>query len=182
MPLTIQAEHLMFAKNDMNSPVKIIDFGVATVHKPGDAPMTAFAGSLRSVAPEVVKRSYGRECDLWSIGVITYFLLTQNMPFNGATSNEVFQKIVSGRFFYPKWTETGLSEESKDFIDRLIVVDPRKRLTARQALNHPWIRGKKIRSRSQQQMKMMVSKSKALVPRASRAIVSRTSRRRQGYH
>lgn len=131
-------------KNDTESEVKIIDFGVATVHNPGDPPLTAFAGSVRSVAPEVVKRSYGRECDLWSVGVITYFLLTQQMPFNGPTNDVVFQKIVSGKFFYPQWAMTGLSPEVKHFINSLLVVDPRARMTARQALTHPWIRGKKI--------------------------------------
>ena len=118
---------------------------MSTIHKPGDAPLTAFAGSVRSVAPEVVKRRYGRECDLWSTGVITYFLLTQQMPFNGGTSDDIFAKIVAGNFYYPQWAMTGLTEEAKDFINRLIVVDPRERMTAEQGLTHPWIRGKKIR-------------------------------------
>ncbi|KAL7526983.1 hypothetical protein ACHAXR_001744 [Thalassiosira sp. AJA248-18] len=73
----IQAEHIMLSNDDINSPVKIIDFGLATTHRASDPPMTAFAGSAFTVAPEVVKRSYGKECDLWSVGVITYFLLTQ---------------------------------------------------------------------------------------------------------
>ncbi|KAL7527707.1 hypothetical protein ACHAXR_002088 [Thalassiosira sp. AJA248-18] len=142
----LKAEHLMFSGSDINSTIKIIDFGVATVHKRGDAPMTAFAGSLRSMAPEVIKRSYGRECDIWSVGIITYFLLMQQFPFDSPSGNqnEIFQKIVSGNFYYPKWAEMGISDGAKDFIDRLIVVDPRKRLTAKQALaGHAWIRNKK---------------------------------------
>jgi len=145
----LKAEHLMFSSNDVNSVIKIIDFGVATLHKPGDDPLTAFAGSLRSVAPEVVKRCYGRECDLWSVGIITYFLLIQKMPFNGQSQNEIFKKIVTGKFYYPQWAATGISEESKHFIDCLLVVDPKKRLTVRQALTHPWIRNKRIGQQTQ---------------------------------
>lgn len=143
IPFVKKADHIIFSGNDVNSAIKIIDFGVSTIHKPGDAPLTAFAGSVRSVAPEVVKRSYGRECDLWSTGVITFFLLTQQMPFNGGTSNDIFAKIVAGCFYYPQWAMTGLTEEAKDFINRLIVVDRRKRMTAEQGLYHPWIRRKK---------------------------------------
>jgi calcium-dependent protein kinase len=145
-PIVVQkAEHIIFSGNDFNSAIKIIDFGVSKIHKPGDAPLTAFAGSVRSVAPEVVKRNYGRECDLWSTGVITFFLLTQQMPFNGVTSDDIFAKIVAGRFYYPQWALAGLTEEAKDFINRLIVVDSRKRMTAEQGLTHTWIRGKKNR-------------------------------------
>ena len=138
--LCIQAEHIMLAKDDINSQVKIIDFGLATIHGPNDPPMTAFAGSAFTVAPEVIKRSYGKECDMWSVGIIAYFLLTSRMPFHAKSDKEIFQKIINGEYRFPAWTETGLSEEAKDFIDELIVVDPKRRMTAKQALNHIWIR------------------------------------------
>ena len=87
----------MLSNDDANSsPLKIIDFGLATMHDPrSDPPMTVreFAGSAFMVAPEVMKRSYGKECDLWSVGVIAYFLLTQKMPFNAKSDKEIFQKI-----------------------------------------------------------------------------------------
>ena len=62
------------------------------------------------------------------------------MPFNGRSNDETFKKIQSGVVYYPKWTVKGLSEDAKDFIERLLVVNPKKRLTARQALSHKWIR------------------------------------------
>jgi len=136
----LKAEHIMLAKDDINSQVKIIDFGLAAIHGPNDPPMTAFAGSAFTVAPEVIKRSYGKECDMWSVGIIAYFLLTLRMPFNAKSDKEIFQKIINGEYRYPAWTETGLSKDAKDFIDRLIVVDPKRRMTAKQALNHIWIR------------------------------------------
>ncbi len=149
----VQSEHIVFKTEDINSPIKIIDFGVATVHRPGDAPLTAFAGSVRSVAPEIIKGKYGMECDLWSIGVIVFFILTQEMPFDGQSSDKIFQQIVSGIFYYPQWTATGLTEGAKHFIDHLLLVDPRRRMTAKEALSHSWIRGN--------QMRQMVVRSQA---------------------
>jgi len=168
----LKAEHIMLSNSDINSsPIKIIDFGLAIRHDPRiDPPMTAFAGSAFTVAPEVVKQSYGKECDLWSVGVITYFLLTQKMPFNAKTDREIFQKIVTGAYGFPQWTETGLSEEAKDFIDRLLVVDPKRRLTAKQALSHLWIRKHNHASlmdsiNSQELLALVPVKEKAIVVR-----------------
>lgn len=63
-----QAEHIMMKTTGSKTTVKIIDFGLAVVHNPGDPPLTAFAGSACTVAPEVIQRQYGKEIDLWSIG------------------------------------------------------------------------------------------------------------------
>jgi len=134
----------MFSKKDLDSDVKIIDFGVSTIHMPNAQPLNAFAGSLRSVAPEVIKRSYDRACDLWSVGVTTYFLLTQTMPFEGENQNKVFQRIVSGYYRFPPSAARELSEEAKSFIDCLLQVDVRRRMSARVALTHPWLRGCKV--------------------------------------
>ena len=134
----------MLSEDDINSPIKIIDFGLATIHSPNDPPMTALAGSAFTLAPEVLKRSYGRECDLWSVGVISYFLLTSQVPFNAKSDKEIFAKIVLGRYSFPPWAEGGLTETAKDFIGWLIVVDPNQRMTAKRALSHPWIRAKML--------------------------------------
>lgn len=85
-----------------------------------------------------IKRSYDKMCDLWSCGVISYFLLTRGVPFNAPTDKQIFEKILSGQFGYPQ--KNGISEEAKDFVDKLLVVNPKKRMTAKQALAHSWIR------------------------------------------
>jgi serine/threonine protein kinase len=132
----------MLSEDGINSHIKIIDFGLAMIHGPNDPPMTALAGSAFTVAPEVLKRSYGRECDLWSVGVIAYFLLTSQVPFNAKSDKEIFAKILNGRYSFPSWAEAGLAKMAKDFIGKLIVVDPKQRMTAKRALSHPWIRTK----------------------------------------
>ena len=130
----------MIKTNGAKTTVKIIDFGLAIVHKPEDPPLTAFAGSAFTIAPEVIQRQYGREVDLWSVGIITYFLLTHLMPFNAHSNEEMFKKIQSGVFYYPRWAKDGLSANAKDFIERLLIVNPKKRMTAKQALSHKWVR------------------------------------------
>lgn len=126
---------MMLSHNDINSSIKIIDFGLATIHGPNDPPLTALAGSALTLAPEVIKRSYGKECDLWSVGVIYYFLLTSCMPFNAKTDEEIFAKIVEGKYSYPEWARWGLTEKAKDLVGRLLMVDPKRRLNAKQALS-----------------------------------------------
>ena len=77
----------MLCEDNLSCRVVIIDWGLATIHSDGDPPMTAFAGSAFSVAPEVIRRSYDKMCDLWSCGVITYFLLTRGMVSGISTSS-----------------------------------------------------------------------------------------------
>ncbi len=129
----------MLSREDITSPIKIIDFGLATIHGPNDPPLTALAGSAFTIAPEVISRSYGKSCDLWSVGVIAYFLLTSCMPFNAKSDEEIFAKILEGKYSYPQSARWGLSEKAKDFIGRLLVVDPKRRVNAKQALDDVWI-------------------------------------------
>lgn len=129
----------MLSSEDITSPIKIIDFGLATIHGPNDPPLTALAGSAFTIAPEVISRSYGKSCDLWSVGVIAYFLLTSCMPFNAKSDEEIFAKILEGKYSYPQWARWGLSEKAKDFIGRLLVVDPKRRVNAKQVLNDVWV-------------------------------------------
>lgn len=82
---------------------------------------------------------YGKEVDLWSVGVIMYILLCGFPPFYAEDDDEAFDQIIAGVFEYPDpyWTE--ISMEAKDLINHLLVVDSASRYTAKQALQHPWI-------------------------------------------
>lgn len=97
----------------------------------------------RYVAPEVLTNTgYGPGVDLWSIGVITYILLCGFPPFYGDTIPEMFEQIMSGKFDFPAEYWGSISSNAKDFISKLLVVDTKKRLTAQQALDHPWLKPK----------------------------------------
>ena len=81
--------------------LKLIDFGLARKHKPGTAPMKTFTGSPSFVAPEVIARKYDNMCDMFSVGVTAYFLLTGMLPFDGPTDQETFDLISVGKFKFP---------------------------------------------------------------------------------
>lgn len=104
--------------------------------------MVTACGSTLYIAPEVLTakssgKGYGRECDLWAVGVMTYILLCCRPPFSGATSFDIGQSIRKGVFSYPDYAL--VSEEAQELIAGLLEIDPAKRLTAKEALQTSWI-------------------------------------------
>eukprot|EP00668_Euglena_longa_P022124 GGOE01027520.1.p1 GENE.GGOE01027520.1~~GGOE01027520.1.p1 ORF type:complete len:496 (+),score=127.79 GGOE01027520.1:119-1606(+) len=126
------------------SAVKIADFGFArSVGDPDD--LTRCCGTPYYIAPEVLQCGYfhtggpyGTQVDMWSLGVVGYIILTGRPPFQAAKRAELFNNIVRGKWSLPLTLD--LSEAGQDFLQKLLVVDPKERYTARQALEHPWIR------------------------------------------
>lgn len=134
----IKPEHFLLSTDDRETQkIKLIDFGLARKHKCGAAPMKTFTGSPSFVAPEVITRRYDRMCDMFSVGVTAFFLLTGMLPFDGPTDDETFELISRGIFKFP--SSFFLSNEAKDFITNLLMVDPKKRMSAERALSHPWL-------------------------------------------
>ena len=87
-------------------------------------------GTPYYVAPEVLEGIYGKQCDLWAVGVITFVLLTGEPPFNGKTEAEVFHKIKSCDYDFLDKAWTNISDNSKDFIRKLLISDQNQRMTA----------------------------------------------------
>ncbi|PIA46429.1 hypothetical protein AQUCO_01500160v1 [Aquilegia coerulea] len=135
----LKPENFLFTSKDENSQLKAIDFGLSDFVKP-DERLNDIVGSAYYVAPEVLHRSYSTEADVWSIGVIAYILLCGSRPFWARTESGIFRAVLKAdpSFDEPPWPS--LSSEGKDFVKRLLNKDPRKRMTAAQALSHPWIR------------------------------------------
>jgi len=92
--------------------------------------MHTIAGTPYFIAPEVLKGDYGLECDIWSLGVVLYMILSGKYPFDGSGRAEVFAKIQSGVFEFPQSVFAKVSEDCKDLIRKMITVDRKKRLTA----------------------------------------------------
>lgn len=102
--------------------------------------LSTSCGTPSYVSPEILKgERYGLAVDMWSIGVITYILLCGYAPFASRNQTELFRSIVSGKYYFdsPYWD--GVSAQARDLIAKLLVVEPRKRATAAEILNHPWL-------------------------------------------
>ncbi|KAL3823285.1 hypothetical protein ACHAXA_003433, partial [Cyclostephanos tholiformis] len=137
----LKPENILFETADEDSPAKIIDFGLARRHVAHEAPMSNVTGTPYYIAPEVLRRQYDKSCDMWSLGVIAYVLLCGYPPFNGRDDDDIHRSILRGWYCFPSREWGGVSREALDFIRRLLEKDTKKRMTAEQALMHPWITG-----------------------------------------
>lgn len=123
---------------DVWSPLKLIDFGLSTHFTPGHR-LSRVVGSSYYVAPEVLKKSYTEACDLWSLGVIVYMLLSGAPPFYGKNDEAIKASIVQGDYTFPHELFRDVSDEGMAFVSTLLSYNIEYRYTAEQALTHPWL-------------------------------------------
>ncbi|KAL8188559.1 hypothetical protein R6Q57_029847 [Mikania cordata] len=135
----LKPENFLFSTKHEDSPLKVIDFGLSDFTKP-DQRLNDIVGSAYYVAPEVLHRSYNVEADIWSIGVITYILLCGSRPFFARTESGIFRSVLRADPNLNDSPWPTVTPEAKDFVRRLLNKDHRKRMTASQALTHPWLR------------------------------------------
>ncbi|CAL9048301.1 calcium/calmodulin-dependent serine/threonine-protein kinase 1 [Musa acuminata AAA Group] len=135
----LKPENFLFATKDEKSTLKAIDFGLSDLVKP-DERLNDIVGSAYYVAPEVLHRSYGTEADMWSIGVIAYILLCGSRPFWARSESGIFRAVLKAEPTFDEAPWPSLSSQAKDFVKKLLNKDYRKRMSAAQALCHPWLR------------------------------------------
>ncbi|XP_078180405.1 calcium-dependent protein kinase 3-like [Carex rostrata] len=138
----LKPENFLFANKKENSPLKAIDFGLSIFFKPGER-FSEIVGSPYYMAPEVLKRNYGPEIDIWSAGVILYILLCGVPPFWAETEQGVAQAILRGNIDFKREPWPNVSENAKDLVRRMLEPDPKLRLTAKQVLEHTWLQNAK---------------------------------------
>ena len=143
----LKPENIMIEENtkDGNIQIKIIDFGTATFYEKENC--KKIIGTPYYMAPEVIGHNYNERCDLWSLGVIMYVLLKGKFPFGGKEKEQIFENIKKGIYDIKSPPFDRVSEEAKDLIRRLLVIDPSKRITAGDALNHPFFIKNKIKDK-----------------------------------
>eukprot|EP00585_Thalassiosira_rotula_P007482 CAMPEP_0196143056 /NCGR_PEP_ID=MMETSP0910-20130528/12588_1 /TAXON_ID=49265 /ORGANISM="Thalassiosira rotula, Strain GSO102" /LENGTH=446 /DNA_ID=CAMNT_0041404449 /DNA_START=371 /DNA_END=1711 /DNA_ORIENTATION=+ len=124
---------------DVWSPLKLIDFGLSTHYTPGHR-LSRVVGSSYYVAPEVLKKSYTEACDLWSLGVIVYMLLSGAPPFYGKNDEAIKASIVHGEYQFPHELFRDVSDDAMAFVSCLLSYSIEYRYTAEQALTHPWLK------------------------------------------
>ncbi|WOL04815.1 Calcium-dependent protein kinase 13 [Canna indica] len=138
----LKPENFLFASKKENSPLKAIDFGLSIFFKPGER-FSEIVGSPYYMAPEVLKRNYGPEIDIWSAGVILYILLCGVPPFWAETEQGVAQAILRGIIDFKREPWPSISESAKNLVCQMLEPDPRLRLTAKQVLEHHWLQNAK---------------------------------------
>ncbi|WZZ52906.1 hypothetical protein YC2023_053013 [Brassica napus] len=129
----LKPENFLFANKKENSPLKAIDFGLSIFFKPGEK-FSEIVGSPYYMAPEVLKRSYGPEIDIWSAGVILYILLCGVPPFWAESEQGVAQAILRGIIDFKREPWPNISETAKNLVRQMLEPDPKRRLTAKQVI------------------------------------------------
>ncbi|KAG6748257.1 hypothetical protein POTOM_048173 [Populus tomentosa] len=135
----LKPENFLFTSGSEDADMKLIDFGLSDFIRP-DERLNDIVGSAYYVAPEVLHRSYSLEADIWSIGVITYILICGSRPFWARTESGIFRAVLRSDPNFEDLPWPSVTPEAKDFVKRLLNKDYRKRMTAVQALTHPWLR------------------------------------------
>ncbi|XP_015897254.1 calcium-dependent protein kinase 13 isoform X1 [Ziziphus jujuba] len=138
----LKPENFLFANKKENSPLKAIDFGLSIFFKPGER-FSEIVGSPYYMAPEVLKRNYGPEIDIWSAGVILYILLCGVPPFWAESEQGVAQAILRGLIDFKRDPWPNISDSAKSLVRQMLEPDPKLRLTAKQVLEHPWLQNAK---------------------------------------
>ncbi|MFS7914998.1 putative protein kinase CAMK-CDPK family [Helianthus anomalus] len=186
----LKPENFLFGNKKETAPLKAIDFGLSVFFQPGQI-FSEIVGSPYYMAPEVLKRNYGSEVDVWSAGVILYILICGVPPFWAETEQGVAQAIIRSVINFKRDPWPKVSDNVKDLVKKMLEPDPKSRLTAQQVLEHPWLNSKKapnvplgdiVKSRLKQFSVMNKLKKQALRVVAEHLSVEEVAGIRQDFH
>ncbi|KAM7012227.1 calcium/calmodulin-dependent protein kinase type IV [Tautogolabrus adspersus] len=178
----LKPENLLYADLSLDAPLKIADFGLSKIID-DQVTMKTVCGTPGYCAPEILRgNAYGPEVDMWSVGVILYILLCGFEPFFDPRGDQyMYSRILNCdyEFVSPWWDDVSLN--AKDLVSKLIVLDPHKRLSVREALQHPWVLGKAARFSHMDttQRKLQEFNARRKLKAAMKAVVA-TSRMHEG--
>jgi calcium-dependent protein kinase len=137
---TVKFENILFESLDDEAEIKIVDFGLSKKFVNTEiGQMHEGVGTLYSMAPQVLLGMYSSEADMWSVGVITYMLLSSHMPFFDKNRSVMIERIMWADYNFKKDYWNNISDEAKDLINKLLLLDPQERLDGAGALKHKWL-------------------------------------------
>lgn len=136
----LKLENFLFEAKNSSSPLILIDFGLSKQFEPNEK-LTQRVGSCYYTAPEVLNGKYDYRCDVWSLGVLCYMLLSGSPPFYGKSVDDVYAATLQQEAVFPDKKFKHVSGVCMDFMKRLLVKDPNQRMTTAEALAHPFISG-----------------------------------------
>ncbi|XP_039532460.1 calcium/calmodulin-dependent protein kinase type II subunit beta isoform X19 [Pimephales promelas] len=136
----LKPENLLLASKCKNAAVKLADFGLAIEVQGDQQAWFGFAGTPGYLSPEVLrKEAYGKPVDIWACGVILYILLVGYPPFWDEDQHKLYQQIKAGAYDFPSPEWDTVTPEAKNLINQMLTINPGKRITAQEALKHPWV-------------------------------------------
>lgn len=136
----LKPDNFLFSSKSPGAEIKIIDFGMS-IKQLDLQQMSSFVGTPYYLAPEVIAGNYGAECDIWSLAVVMFVLLSGQQPFGGETLTEIMQRISRADYEFDREAWDPVSPEAKDLITKMMVVRPSKRISLPAALAHAWFNG-----------------------------------------
>jgi calcium/calmodulin-dependent protein kinase I len=141
----MKPKNLLLMSDDNDSYIKLADFGFAArVHTPKS--LSKQCGTPFFVAPEILMRKgYDQAADMWSVGCIIYLLLSGNLPFMGRSQKELFRKIVAGTYDFDDAEWVDISDDAKDLVRKLLIMNPDERISASDAVRHKWLKASRDR-------------------------------------
>lgn len=151
----LKPQNVLFCNDSPDSPVKVVDFGISKIFDPSLSnlqnelnegvnkfkKMDSQIGTLYFISPEVIKGNYNEKCDIWSLGIILYYLLCGYPPFVGANDNQLVKSILEEKLTFPKEQWKNISESAKDLLSHMLCPE-KKRITAKEVMNHKWFKTK----------------------------------------
>ena len=152
----LKPQNILFYDESPNSQIKVVDFGISKIFDPSLTnlqndinnsgnnklkKMDSTIGTMHFFSPEVIKGSYNEKCDIWSLGIILYFLLCGYPPFAGDNDNQIIQNILTSKLTFPKTEWKNVSDSAKDLISHMLCPE-KKRISAKEIMNHKWFKSK----------------------------------------
>uniref|UniRef100_A0A671R9Q7 calcium/calmodulin-dependent protein kinase n=1 Tax=Sinocyclocheilus anshuiensis TaxID=1608454 RepID=A0A671R9Q7_9TELE len=136
----LKPENLLLASKMKGAAVKLADFGLAIEVQGDQQAWFGFAGTPGYLSPEVLRKDpYGKPVDIWACGVVLYILLVGYPPFWDEDQHKLYQQIKAGAYDFPSPEWDTVTPEAKNLINQMLTINPAKRITAEQALKHPWV-------------------------------------------
>lgn len=135
----LRAENIIIERRKSGDMVKIINFGLSLNFNDPSSLRKDIVGQAHFMAPEIMKKKYDFKCDIWSIGVLLYTLLSGKPPFNGKNDEEILQNVLDRPLKFPGeiWRDR-ISKDAKELLKLMLEKDPAQRCNAAQALQQPW--------------------------------------------
>lgn len=134
----LKPDNFLYVSKEPEADIKVVDFGMATGFSTTGDSLNSMVGTPYYIAPEVLAGFYGKECDIWSLGVVMFFLLSGEQPFTSESLPDIYKRISTAAYSFSSPAWASVSSQAKHLIQQMLVLNPETRISLQTALDHPW--------------------------------------------